>query len=153
MADIEPPTKRICLVAPKGSVSNNPFRMLPSEVLSNIKAMKSDKHPPTPTALLIKDLAFDYVTWYLSGGDVDVLEVSVHQSAAGVTLGTEDEEGPVDRLHFCNACTFRDLPDFELGVVRTPTWIRLRQYHSYEDALDYMLTIASDHGITDWNQI
>ena len=58
MTDIEPPTKRICLVAPKGSVSNNPFRMLPSEVLSNIKAMKSDKHPPTPTALLIKDLEF-----------------------------------------------------------------------------------------------
>ena len=57
MADIEPPTKRICLVAPQGSVANNPFRMLPSEVLSNIKAMKSDKHPPTPTALLIKDLS------------------------------------------------------------------------------------------------
>ena len=58
MADIEPPTKRICLVAPKGSVSNNPFRMLPSEVLADIKAMKSDKHPPTPTALLIKELDF-----------------------------------------------------------------------------------------------
>ena len=58
MTDIEPPTKRICLVAPKGSVANNPFRMLPSEVLSNIKATKSDKHPPTPTALLIKDLEF-----------------------------------------------------------------------------------------------
>ena len=58
MADIEPPTKRVCLVAPKGSVHNNPFRMLPPEVMTNIKAMKSDKHPPRPTALLIKELTF-----------------------------------------------------------------------------------------------
>ena len=44
----------------KGSALNSPFRMLPSEVLANIKAMKSDKHPPTQTALLIKDLNFDW---------------------------------------------------------------------------------------------
>ena len=41
-----------------GPVANNPFRMLPSEVMTNIKAMKSDRHPPTPTALLIKDVNF-----------------------------------------------------------------------------------------------
>jgi len=58
MASMEPPTKRARLLAPKGSKLNNPFRMLPPEVLTNIKDMKSDKHKPRPTALLIKELNF-----------------------------------------------------------------------------------------------
>ena len=41
------------------SVLNNPFRMLPPEVMANIKAMNSDRHPPTQTACLIKALNFD----------------------------------------------------------------------------------------------
>ena len=45
-------------IANKGSALNNPFRTLQPEILASIKAMKSDKHPPTPTALIIKDLDF-----------------------------------------------------------------------------------------------
>ena len=86
MTDIEPPTKRICLVAPKGSVSNNPFRMLPTDTLANIKAMNSDIHPPTQSALLMKDLDIHYV----EKRGVEVLEVNVRQSAVGVHLNRSD---------------------------------------------------------------
>ena len=44
-----PPAKRVRVVAPKGSVTNNPFRMLPEELVAEIQAMK--KLVPTPSAI------------------------------------------------------------------------------------------------------
>ena len=52
-ASAEPPCKRACLVAPKGSVANNPFRMLPGDVMAKIRVMK--KLVPTPSANAIHE--------------------------------------------------------------------------------------------------
>ena len=153
MADIEPPTKRICLVAPKGSVANNPFRMLPPDIMSNIKAMKSDKHPPTPTAMIMKFICYELrcdpvggttIAW-IRGGEGAFKKIKRSTSNRKVWL-------PWGRANF-EVRPLLDTPNPALGVVVTPTWTRLRQHYDFEDALDYMETIASDHGITDWNQI
>jgi len=37
-------------------LKRNPFRRLPSEIVKEILLMNSDKHPPRPTALLMKDV-------------------------------------------------------------------------------------------------
>ncbi len=52
-ASAEPPCKRACLVAPKGSVANNPFRVLPGDVMAKIRVMK--KLVPTPSAIAIHE--------------------------------------------------------------------------------------------------
>ena len=164
MADIEPPTKRICLVAPKGSVANNPCRKLPSDVLANIKAMTSDKHPPTPTALLMKDLIIDHE----APDDESLLVVNLHsQCAAGVhfkqrsmAYHTEGHVSPTYSLDFPGpwwGSMMGDLREWrspELGVVRTPNWIQRRhQGQSFEDALGDMLHEAYHYCVTDWSVI
>ena len=52
-------------------ITNNIFRMLPPEIVANIKAMKSDRHPPTPSATLMKGICYevraDGVVWVRGG--------------------------------------------------------------------------------------
>ena len=60
MADIEPPTKRICLVAFQGSVANNPFRRLTPDVLASIK-MLTKTWVPTPSAQAIKEANLEFI--------------------------------------------------------------------------------------------
>ena len=52
-------------------ITNNIFRMLPPEIVANIKAMKSDRHPPTPSAKLMKGICYevraDGVVWVRGG--------------------------------------------------------------------------------------
>ena len=59
-----PPAKRARVVAPKGSEDNNIFRKLPTELVNEIQAMTSDRHPPTPSAIAIHQagLRFDWDT-------------------------------------------------------------------------------------------
>ncbi len=54
-----PPAKRVRVVAPKGSVANNPFRMLPEELVAEIQAMK--KFVLTPSAIAFHAAG---LTWF-----------------------------------------------------------------------------------------
>ena len=91
---------------------------------------------PTPSALAIRQagLRFEWdtpLTPYL------VAEVATTPPAYFTAMGH-----PTDYLEFHT--TPRQMNP-ELGVVRTNTWIRLRSRHSFEDALDYMQTLANDN--------
>ena len=145
MASIEPPTKRICLVAPKGSALNNPFRMLPSDVLANILSMTKG-WTPTPSALAIKEAGMrcDWDGGYL-------------MAYVGPRDGAFFLEGwfgrELEQTHFLTFRAREERFNPALGVVVTRTWTRLRQHHDFEDSLDYMQTLMIDHDITDWSGI
>ena len=125
-------------------VANNPFRMFPSNVMATIRAMKMG---PTPSATAIHDAG-------LSFQRTEDGELEVQGRAYFIVAATY--RGPRVRLSDMRVGTYNTnllifTPehimrlDPELGVVRTELWIRLRARHSFEEALDYMQTLANDH--------
>ena len=77
MSSMAPPAKRARTCAPPGSVANNPFRMLPSELVTEIREMKKG-FVPTPSAQAIHEagLRFERNAY----GD---LEVSIARPRGG----------------------------------------------------------------------
>ena len=143
-ASAEPPCKRACLVAPKGSVANNPFRMLTPEIMDTIKAMKSDRHPTTPSATAIKEagLRCEWVGEYLAA------HVRPRYGAYFVEPDEVDERRVMHGTPTCYL-TFRVRPEGRrnraLGVVRTRMWILLRHNHSFEYTIDFLSRITNGH--------
>ena len=88
-----PPAKRVRVVAPKGSVANNPFRMLPEELVAEIQAMK--KLVPTPSAIAIHAAGLRFERRYAE------LEVSIR------------------RGHFIVAATSMRMDDMRVGTFTT----------------------------------
>jgi hypothetical protein len=138
MADIDPPTKHICLAASKGSVTNNPFRLLSSENMTIIKAMKSYKHSPTPTALLIKNLVFDraedneaLLVWtHPPEGDDNESEVSFSEPTL---LSFQMDSDSYQRLEHSDEYMGRVISDLEVKLrrmQRNPAMSGTRELHS-----------------------
>ena len=134
-ASAEPPCKRACLVAPKGSVANNPFRMLPGDVMAKIRVMK--KLVPTPSAIAIHEAGLRF-EW-----DVPLPRPYMAAEVATTPPAYFTVQG--ERTDFREFYIGPRPMNPELGVVRTNTWTRLRRRHSFEDALDYMQTLANDN--------
>ncbi len=85
-----PPAKRARVVAPKGSVANNPFRMLPEELVAEIQAMK--KFVPTPSAIAFHAAGLRFERRYAE------LEVSILGRRGGgyfIVATIEEDDMPV----------------------------------------------------------
>jgi hypothetical protein len=116
--------------------TNNIFRMLPPAVMTMIKAMNSDKHAPTPSALAIQEAGLVLST-PIDRHPYMVAEVATTPPAYFTAWGEDTD--------YLEIYITPSPMNPALGVVRTNTWIRLRRNHSFEDALDYMQTLANDH--------
>jgi len=90
----------VALPQPPKDVANNPFWRLPLEVVANIKAMKSDRHPPTPSAIAIQEAGLRFERQR----DID---------AAIQEAGLRFEEGQYEAL---------DEAEAEVGTL----WVRTR---------------------------
>jgi len=122
-------------------VANNPFRMFPGNVMATIRAMKKG---PTPSATAIHDAGLSFQRQ--EDGGLEVQGRGGYFVVAAASMRMDDMRVGA---YVTNLLVFSPGRDTrlnpELGVVRTKTWIRLRARHSFEDALDYMQTLANDH--------
>ena len=108
----------------KGSVANNRFRLLSSENIAIVKHMKSDKHSPTPTALLIKSLVFER-------DDNEALLVRTHPSETLLTFQMDSDS--YQRFEDSDPYMGRVISDLEANLFRmqrNPAMAGTRELHS-----------------------
>jgi len=126
--------------------------MFPSNVMATIRAMKMG---PTPSATAIHDADLSF-----QRAEDGELEVRGRAYFIVATTWGRSRPRPQRRVlsatgaqvrvgtYFTNLLIFTPEHimrlDPELGVVRSKLWIHLRTHRSFEEALDYMQTLAND---------